>query len=76
MWNGTAINAGDFWTIHKQSDCRAREARCEVWTHQFGWELRLLIDGELQRSQVARSTPEWLNAAEEWKAALLAKGWE
>ena len=76
MSNGTPLNPDDFWTLHKQSACRAREARCELWTHQVGWEVRLLIDGELQRSQVARSKRECLDVAEAWKAALIEAGWQ
>ena len=26
-----------------------------LWTHVFGWELRLLVDDDLQRSQVCRT---------------------
>ena len=34
-------------------------ATCEVWTHLFGWELRLVIDGRgLQMSKVVRSPGE------------------
>jgi hypothetical protein len=29
-------------------------AHAEVWTHLIGWELRVLWDGELQRSQEYR----------------------
>ena len=74
--HGTPLDAGALWTLHKQSACRAREARCELWTHEFVCEVRLLIDGELQRSQVARSKPECLDVADAWKAALIETGWQ
>jgi hypothetical protein len=49
-------------------------ARCELWSHQFGWELRLMTT-DLRRSQVCRSSEEILNTHEAWRAAMLEKGW-
>ena len=58
----------------KQICGRSRQAVCELWSHQFGWELRLVIDGgELTRSQVVRSNDEILDTQEEWKAAMVGK---
>jgi hypothetical protein len=55
----------------------ARQAVCELWSHQLGWELRLVIDGgELTRSQVCRSNDEILDMQEQWKAAMIGKGWQ
>jgi hypothetical protein len=53
-----------------------QRAACQLWSHQFGWELWITIDGELHRSQVCRSQEEVLDMIDRWKAALLAKGWE
>jgi hypothetical protein len=48
---------------------------CELWSHEFGWELRLVVDGgELTRSQVCRSQDEVLDVTEQWKAAMVGKG--
>jgi len=48
----------------------------QLWSHQLGWELRLVIDGgELTRSQVCRSNDEILDAQEQWKAAMVGKEW-
>ena len=47
----------------------------DVRTHQLGWELRLDVAGSLQRSQVCRSQDEVLDTADQWKAAMLEKGW-
>jgi hypothetical protein len=48
---------------------------CELWSHEFGWELRLVVDGgELIRSQVCRSQDEVLDVTEQWKAAMVGKG--
>jgi hypothetical protein len=36
----------------------------------------LLLGGDLQRSQVCRDHNELLDTSEQWKAAILEKGWE
>jgi hypothetical protein len=33
------------------------------------------VEGSLQRSQVCRSQDEVLDTADQWKAAMLEKGW-
>ena len=75
-WSGHPAPLGTGWTLHKSVCGKAREAVCELWSHQFGWELRLVIDGGiLQRSHVCRSTEEVLDTEEQWKAAMAGKGW-
>ena len=74
-WTGTSIKGGDVFTLRKQKGETEHVAVCELWWHLFGWELRLLVNGELQRSQVCREGQEWIDAFGEWKAALLEKGW-
>jgi hypothetical protein len=49
-------------------------ARCTLATHPLGWELRLMAT-DLLRSQVCRSSEEILNTHEQWKAAMIEKGW-
>ena len=62
--------------LHKQICGRSRQALCQLWSHQLGWELRLIIDGgEVTRSQVCRSNHEILDAQDQWKAAMVSKGW-
>jgi hypothetical protein len=58
------------WQLRKQKVTGAIEATCSAWTHQFGYELRLDVDGSCIRSQVARSNDEILTAQEEWRAAM------
>lgn len=48
---------------------------CKLWTHALGWEVRLEINGDLQRSEVFRSQDDVLTAGETWKAAMIEKGW-
>lgn len=60
------------WTLRKHGH---KIAVCEVWSHVLGWELRLLISGELVQSQVCRSQEELIDTQERWRAAMAAKGW-
>ena len=57
-------------------DCEsdAHVAQCIVFSHQFGWELRLEV-GELFTTQVYRSDREIEEVAAGWRDAMLAKGW-
>ena len=69
-WDGHPVELGDTWVLRKG----ARLARCALFSHQFGWELRLMV-GELVRSQVCRSQDEILTTQENWKAAIIERGW-
>jgi hypothetical protein len=69
-WSGHPVTLGDAWRLHK----RTREARCQLWSHQFGFELRLIV-GELVRSQVCRNSDEVLDTQGSWKAAMVGRDW-
>jgi hypothetical protein len=76
-WSGQAVLLDTPWQLHKPGCGRAREAVCGLWSHQLGWELRLMIDGSiLQRSQVCRSPAEAIATHEQWKAAMVGHGWQ
>jgi hypothetical protein len=75
-WNGQPTRLEDRFTLRKARARTAHEASCQVWTHQFGWELRLEVNGDLLRSQVCRSEAAVRETADTWKAALLEKGWQ
>jgi hypothetical protein len=65
----------DAFRITEQKGDSRFTAACELWSHQFGFELRLMIDGRgLQMSSVVRPS-EMLAQIENWKAAMLEKGW-
>jgi hypothetical protein len=64
------VDLGDAWILRKGH----KVARCILVSHQLGWELRLMTT-DLLRSQVSRSSDEILDTTEQWKAAMLAKGW-
>jgi hypothetical protein len=72
-WHGTPIQLGDVFRITKNR----REARAALFTHQLGWEVRLLVGSQLEivQTQVCRDQEEVLRTGEEWKAAMIEKGW-
>lgn len=60
------------WTLTKGR----KKATLEIWSNQFGFELRLTIDGDdLPRTQVVRTQEDLIRVQEEWHQALEAKGW-
>ena len=61
---------GNAWTMTKGK----RTATCELFSHQFGWDLRLNV-GELLRRQVCRSGDEVPTRQEEWRVALEQRGY-
>lgn len=56
-WDGETQKLSLAWTLHKEQ----KVARCAVWSHALGWELRLAVGSELVRSQVVRSHEELVN---------------
>ena len=74
-WHGEPFAVGDLFLLHKDKCGEPIEAACRLVTHQLGWELRLEIAGSLQRSEVCRSQDEVLDTSEQWKAAMIEKGW-
>jgi hypothetical protein len=73
-WYGEPKELGELFILAKKNNLRAR---CLLYSHQFGFELRLVAGahGELLRSQVCRTDAEILDTQETWKVALLAEGW-
>jgi hypothetical protein len=71
VWNGQPLELREVWTLRK----RNHVAVCRLWSHEFGWELRLEV-GELFKTHVCRSTEEILNTQDSWKAAMIDKGWK
>lgn len=72
IWNGDPRKQGELFILKKGK----RTATCELWSHQFGWELRLqLPDDDMPRTQVCRTQDDVFTTFETWKAALIEKGW-
>ena len=75
-WSGEPVRDGELFRVHRIRCGRQLQAACELWTHRFGWELRLVVnDGQLQRSEVCRSPDAVLEVSENWKAAMVERGW-
>lgn len=76
FWNDAPERGPDAFRLTKRKGERIIAAACQTWTHPFGWELRLEIEGHgLQMSAVVRSGQERSETADRWKAAMLEKGW-
>ena len=68
--------AADGFNMVKALGCRTLTATCETWTHQLGWELRLVIDGhDLQTARVVRSADEMGTTIDEWRTDMAEFGW-
>ncbi len=69
------IELGDLFCLQKNR----REARVALFSHQFGWEVRLLIGSgsqlEVVQTQACRDQEQVLTTGEEWKNAVVKKGW-
>jgi len=54
-----------------------RKPKAALFTHQLGWEVRLLVGSQLEvvHTQVCRDQEEVLRTGEQWKAAMIEKGW-
>ena len=67
---------GEGWRLRKVVCSHPRQAVCELRSHQLGSELQHVIDGvDLRRSQVVRSNDEILTVTEQWKTAMVERGW-
>ena len=71
-WYGAPIRLSRVWHLIKGR----RQAECAVYSHQFGWELRLVAGVEVLQTRVCRSQDDVLNTYDEWKRAMLGAGWK
>jgi len=74
-WHGEPKNLGDCFRLTKETHGRQMTSVCRLFTHQFGWELFLEVNGLLQQSAVCRTENDVFSTFEEWKAAMIEKGW-
>jgi hypothetical protein len=75
FWTGQPLQGKDVFTLRFHEENRLRVAVCEVWTHCFGWELRLFIDREPRRACVCYDSEQLGETTQVWRAALAARGW-
>ena len=52
-----------------------KQARCSLWTHPIGAELRVEAAGEFVRSQAGRDVLALVELAGEWREQFVTKGW-
>jgi hypothetical protein len=62
----------ELFTLTRTSHVRAV---CSLWTHQLGWEIRLLVNDTFIRSQVVRDPIDLDTIALAWRDAMIAAGW-
>ena len=72
-WTAEPRELGAWFILTKGSN--RRTAKCELWTHLFGWELRLFANGQMVKTQVCRTQDEVMSTGDAWKVAMLEKGW-
>jgi hypothetical protein len=73
FWNGDPEELRELFSLSKSDRAHAR---CALWSHRFGWELRPTVNASLVRSQVSRVFAEVLTAAEEWQRVMREEGWQ
>jgi hypothetical protein len=56
--------------LHRESS-----ARCALMAWPEGWELRVLVDGEVLLSERCDNAEQAFQLAENWKQRMLAQGW-
>lgn len=74
-WYGEPKDLGDCFRLSKEKNGRVMTSVCRLFTHQFGWELFLETNGLLQQSAVCRTENEVFTTFEDWKKAVVEKGW-
>lgn len=73
-WNGVPSDLGELFHLVKNN----LPARAVLRTHQFGWELLVFV-GQQQEAlwrRVCQSREEVISTGEQWKASMLANGWD
>ena len=67
---------GERWRLHKAGCGHYRQAVCELRNHELGLELRLVVDGgDLRSSRLLAAGDDVLSVVEEWKMAMVERGW-
>jgi hypothetical protein len=74
-WDGHPILLGTALDLRLRKGQREHPRGLRAADHQLGHELVLRVDGELTHSAVCRSKDEFLGLYEQWRAALIEKGW-
>jgi hypothetical protein len=67
----TPNDVGTLWTMQR----RERLARCALIDYLGGWEVRVLVDGEIRLAECCDAADEAFALAEGWKLRLIDQGW-
>lgn len=68
---GEAKHLGDLWSLRK----KGRTALCILVGHPLGSEARVVVDGDLVRSEHFKDTKRMLDTTASWRSAFESKGW-
>ena len=74
-WSGQPARLGESWRLHKSGCPQRKVAVCRLQSNVFGWDLILEINGSPYASQVCRYSAQVLTTSEQWKLAMIDKGW-
>ncbi len=74
-WDGQPAELGHLFRVHQDRGEKHLEAVCRMLSHRLGWEVRLEVNGDLQRAEVCRSQDDVLSTGDRWRAALIEQGW-
>jgi hypothetical protein len=72
-WNGSSTELGELFVMRRGR----REIRCTLFSHESGWELRLVmgVRADVMLNKICASRDDVVKTGEQWKAALVDKGW-
>lgn len=71
IWNDKPEQLTPSWRLTKDR----KVAVCEVWSHRFGWEVKLGIAGSMIRTHVCRTATEMMTTFDQWKTEMRNAGW-
>lgn len=73
-WDDAARKTCEVFRLRLRDSSRL--AVCTEAEHDLGWELRIVIAGELRQSTVCRTKREAAALAEEWLRKMSERGWQ
>lgn len=59
------------WRLHRDG----KRATCSLHSDYGQWELRLDVDGQVERSEFFRDKASWIATVLRWKSGLRERGW-
>ena len=69
--SGQASELGDFFRVKRDR----RRARCALFTHALGWELKLYVGARLLQARICLTQEDVFSTGERWKDGLLNDRW-